>query len=216
MRIRTILAAAAAPLALGGVLLTATAASASTGPNQNSVITIQSQGQFDSLAAQGPIGKSIDIPANVRVVAGGATVNGNVTVEGQFGMTGDVINGNLTVSGPGSSLAMFNNYSHITGNLRVVNSTGSPYGDNIFAQMMAITDNASQGGANAADAASANNTQVDGGFYFQNDSAGLGIWTAMHVSGKFVVSGYQAPDPYGNPWPLSYAGLSVDGQQSIS
>src|SRR5262245_29515360 len=102
MRIRTILASAAAPLALGGVLLTATAASASTNPNSHSLITITSQSQLDQLEKQGPINSNIDIPAGVTsyypegvIWFGYATVNGNVSIEAPFvKMAATTVNGN--------------------------------------------------------------------------------------------------------------------------
>jgi hypothetical protein len=188
MRIRTILAAAAAPAALAAVLLGTTGtAHAATLPNPGSV-TITSQPQADSLMAPGLIVKSnIDVPQGVSVNFNGGTVNGNVTVEGQLGMNGVTVNGNLTVSGggpagSGSELSLYDNPSHITGNLTIHDSAGGPNG-NADRNGTSFADNADeQWGPTPV-------TQVDRNFSFTNNTGWLQVGTPVHVNGNFTASG---------------------------
>ena len=109
MRIRTILAAAAAPLAIGGVLFTATAASAAPTPgNGNSVVEIITQQDLNNVTVNGVINKNIDFPANSQVGwLQWTTVNGNVSVEGDLQLSSDSIHGNVTVSGPGTGTSRY-------------------------------------------------------------------------------------------------------------
>jgi len=203
MRIRTILAAAAAPAALAAVLLgTAGQASAVTVPNPNSVITMD-QAKADAYA-QGIIPKSIDVPAGQHVKLEGVTVNGNVTVEGQLAMNGVTVNGNVTVSGGGpagsaSELSLFNNPSHITGNLTIHDSAGGPNG------------NGDRNGTSFADNADepwgpTPVTQVDGNFSFTNNTGWLYVGTQVHVNGNFTASGN---GPYTWPGAFDYSGVSA-------
>jgi hypothetical protein len=93
-------------------------------------------------------------------------------------MASDVVNGNVTVTGKGtgdidgSGLELFNDASHITGNLTVTNSggyfAGNAYGNALF-------DNAN------------GTTQVDGYLTLQNNAGGVYISNGgMHVAGKFT------------------------------
>jgi hypothetical protein len=209
MRIRTILAAAAAPLALGTVLLgTAGRASAATVPNPNSVITVTSQAQLDSLAAQGngTITKNIDVPASVtqadNIWLSWTHVTGNITVEGYLSMSSDIIDGNVTVSGPGSFMKLDNYATHIHGNLTVTGSSGIYTGGPGTTSFGNWTQYA---GADLPTAQS----QVDGYLSFTGNSGGLYVGYPMHVSGKFIYSGNTGPV-------LDRGGLTVDGKQSVS
>jgi hypothetical protein len=211
MRIRTILAAAAAPAALAAVLLgTAGHASAATvnQPNPNSVIVVHDQAGLDALG--GTINKNVDIAADAQPAAGkdtlwlqGTTINGNLTVEGQLMMTGDTINGNVTESGPGSFLGLTNYASHITGNLTVTGSSGVYQGG--------------PGGRAFGNWTQYNGpSQVDGGFTFTNNTGSLYVAYPMHVSGKFTASGN---GPYARAdmpqWTWDTSGLTVDGKTSV-
>jgi hypothetical protein len=204
MRIRTILAAAAAPLAIGGVLFTATAASAAPTPgNGNSVVEIITQQDLNNVTVNGVINKNIDFPANSQVGwLQWTTVNGNVSVEGDLQLSSDSIHGNVTVSGPGSEMDFNNFASHIYGNLTVNNSTGIYTGAHYNTS---LGDWTQYQGMDTTGVQS----QVDGGLSFINSSAiaenSSGL--PLHVLGKFVYSGNVAP----------YAGgLTIDGQQFIS
>jgi hypothetical protein len=208
MRIRTILVTAAAPLALGGVLLTATGAHAAvlTSANPNSTITVKDQGEADALMAQGTITKNVDVPAGAEVQLRWVTIEGNVTVEGQLGVAADVIDGNVTVSGPGAGLALFNQASHIEGNLTVTGSSGYDGGN---AYGWSLFDNTAYAGP---DAATANGTsQVDGGLTFTNNTGALYVDSPLHVAGKLTASGNTQ---YPTHWDTN--GLTVSGKQSVS
>src|SRR6516164_8891109 len=130
MRIRTILAAAAAPAALAAVLLGTTVgqASAATNPGNGAVI-ITSQAQADGLSGT-TINKNVDVPAGVTRPDGSpiwltyAHITGNVSIEGNVFMAADTVDGNVTVSGPGSFLGLSNQASHFGRNLSVQNSSG--------------------------------------------------------------------------------------------
>src|SRR5215469_14180235 len=129
-KIVTILAAAAVPFAIGGALL-ATAGQASAAPI--GLIHVTDQAQADALSGT-TITKNVDVPQGSSVKLEWMTINGNVTVEGQLAMNADTVIGNVTVSGGGaagsaSQLSLFNNASHITGNLWVHDSAGGPNGN---------------------------------------------------------------------------------------
>jgi hypothetical protein len=213
MRIRTILAAAAVPAALAASLLGATAASAATGPNTNpsTTITVFSQDQLNALAAQGPIGKSIDVPVGQDLKLEWATVNGNITVEGHLSMAADLVNGNVTVTGSGSGgidgsgLTLYNGASHITGNLTVTGS-GGYWGGNMYG--WTLFDNATQYGPDAATAGGT--SQVDGYLAFNNNAGALyASGGGLHVAGKFTASSNDM-----SHWTKD--GLTVSGKQVIS
>jgi hypothetical protein len=109
MRIRTILAAAAAPLAIGGVLLTATAASAATGPSQFTTHMSQNPDttSFTSpvanpvtlSSAQGPVWSFDNLTVKLTPVyqatlkADGANYVVNVDVTGSFHGFADPLTG---------------------------------------------------------------------------------------------------------------------------
>jgi hypothetical protein len=189
MRIRTILAAAAAPAALAAVVLGTTAgpASAATNPGTGAVV-ITSQDQLNQLAASGTITKNIDVPAGYNVGwLSGTTVNGNITIEGQMTMNGDTVNGNVTVSGGGpagsaSQLWLANNPSHITGNLTITGSAGGPNGNG--------SNNGTSFGDNANESWGPTLvTQVDGNFSFTNNTGWLYVGAPLHVGHNFTASG---------------------------
>ena len=79
MRIRTILAAAAAPAALAAALLGTTAAHAATLPNGNSATAVHNQSDLDALVNNGVISGNIDVAADAHVTLAWTTVNGKVT-----------------------------------------------------------------------------------------------------------------------------------------
>jgi hypothetical protein len=167
-------------------------------------VRILSQTQADNLMAQGTINEPVDVPASVDVQLRYVTVNGDVTVEGHLSMASDVVNGNVYVTGDGrgnidgSGLTLFNDASHITGNLTVTSSGGysggNSYGWTLF-------DNAN------------GTTQVDGGLTFQNNAGGLYISNGgMHVAGNFSASGNRT-----YVWPVNIwttDGLHVSGTQT--
>jgi len=208
MRIRIILAAAAAPAALAAVVLGSTAGPASAAPNPgNGAVVITSQTQADALSGT-TINKNVDVPAGVTRPDGSpiwltyAHITGNVSIEGDVMMAADTVDGNVTVSGPGSFLGLSNQASHFGRNLTVQNSsgiyTGGP-GTTSFGNWTQYT------GAGQPTATS----QVDGNFTFTGNSGGLYSGYPMHVTGSFTYSGNTGPV-------LDRGGLVVDGQQNIS
>jgi hypothetical protein len=209
MRIRTILAAAAAPAALAGVLLgTAGQASAATVPNPKSVITMT-----NDHVGYAEFAKSIDVPAGVRFQLDGGVIHGNVTVEGTLVLGGVTVDGNVTVSdngiartpGTGAELVLQNNASHITGNLTVTGSVGGENG-NTPRNGTAYFTNASQPWGPVPV------TQIDGNFTFTNNPGWLYVGAPMHVNGHFTAS---ANGPYGNSAGWTPDGVSADGGTSV-
>jgi hypothetical protein len=197
--------------ALGGVGLAgviaslAFAGSAYAAPrpnsNPNATYKITTQAEADALMAQGSINKNIDVPAGSDVQLRWFTVNGNVNVEGHLSMASDVVNGNVTVTGSGSGkvdgsgLTLFNDASHITGNL-IVTGSGGYDGGNAYG--WTLFDNAN------------GTSLVDGGLTFQNNAGALYAGGGgLHVAGKFTASGNDMTH-----WTKD--GLRVSGQQSIS
>jgi hypothetical protein len=202
MRIRTILAAAAAPAALAAVLLgTAGQASASVLPKVTEVTT---QAQLDALTAKGPVAGSIDIPANADtgIKLGYAEIKGNLFVEGQLTMWGDTVDGSVFVSGPGSFLGWTNQANHVKGSLTVAGSSGIYQGG---PGTMSFGNWTQYPGAAQATAQS----QVDGSLFFIGNGGGLYSGYPMHVNGKFVYVSNTNPV-------LDRGGLTVDGQQFVS
>jgi hypothetical protein len=209
MQFRTIIAAAAAPLALGGVMLAATAASASAAPNPgNGAIVITSQAQADALSGT-TINQNVVVAAGASATHGDgtiwltwATIKGNVSVQGELTMAADTVVGNVTVSGPGSFLGLTNQASHFEHNLTVQNSsgvyTGGP-GTTSFGNWTQYT------GPGLTKASS----QVDGNFTFTGNSGGLYSGYPMHVIGNFTYSANTGPV-------LDRTGLGWDGNSSVS
>jgi hypothetical protein len=190
-----------APLALCGVLLTATAASAAPVPGGHGLVTITSQSQFESLKdANGVINHNLDIPASVtnadNLWLDWATINGNVTIEGTVQATGVTFNGNVIVSGPGSEFDFNNFASHITGNLIVTDSSGIYTGAHYNTSFGDWTQYSGP-------------SRVDGNFNFQDNTGAMALnGAAPVVVGKNLnYSGNVAP----------YAGgLHVLGQVNAS
>ena len=205
MRIRTILAAAAAPAALAAILLgTAGQASAAVKPAPNpgnGAVVITSQAQADALSGT-TINKNVDVPAGVTRPDGSpiwlswAHITGNVSVEGNVFMSADTVDGNVTVSGPGSFLGLSNYASHFGRNLTVQNSSG------IYTGGPGTTSFGNWTQYNGP-------SQVDGSFMFTGNSGGLYSGYPMHVTGSFTYSGNTGPV-------LDRGGLDVDGQQNLS
>jgi hypothetical protein len=190
MRIRTILVAAAAPLALGGVLLTATAASAA--PN-GATGTITCTDATNSNPLDGTaINANLDVPAGQTCRLMWAEVTGNVSVEGTLVAAYVTFDRNVGVNG--GSLSLFNGGSHIKGNLSVTGSSGywdgGPY--------------TSLGDYNDAGA-----SQVDGNFSFIGNSGRLYVGGPLDVSRNFTYASNTGPAP-------DLSGLHVLGSQSMS
>jgi hypothetical protein len=218
MRIRTILAAAAVPAALAATLLGATAASAAvtgpTGPagHGNSTITITSQGQLDNLVAQGGgvINKNIDIAAGATTTyqdgaiwLAYATVNGNVSIEGNVQMAAATVNGNVTVNG--GSLWFANELDHITGNLTVTGSPGDPasakgFGDNAPVSVPWWTPSWSPAGSSL----------IEGNLNYTGNHGQLYVGSPLQVNGNLNYSGNTTP------WAPDLSGLTVLGHEYIS
>jgi len=162
---------------------------------------IKTQAQADALMAQGSITANIDVPAGADVQLRYVTVNGNVTVEGHLSMASDVVNGDVTVTGSssgnidGSGLTLFNDASHITGNLTVTGSGGYWAGNSYG---FALFDNAN------------GTSEVGGNLTFQNNTGALYISNGgMHVAGNFTASGNTT-----YVWPVNIwttDGLTVSG-----
>ena len=202
MRIRIILAAAAAPAALAAVVLGSTAGPASAAPNPgNGAVVITSQAQADALSGT-TINKNVDVPAGVTRPDGSpiwltyAHITGNVSIEGNVFMAADTVDGNVTVSGPGSFLGLSNQASHFGRNLTVQNSSG------IYTGGPGTTSFGNWTQYNGS-------SQVDGSFTFINNSGGLYSGYPMNVTGGFTYSGNTGPV-------LDRGGLTVVGQQNIS
>ncbi len=218
MRIRTILAAAAAPAALAAVLLGTGTAHAAVLPNTDpTTITVNTQADLDQLVVNGVIGKNINVtaPASANVWLGSTTVNGNVTIApgGHLSMTGDKINGNVTDHG---YLALANSATEITGNLFITGSSGEYAGSWANAAFGDWTSYA--GGVAGLPAAS----QVDGYFAYTSDNTATALTNNMagggplHVHGKLTYA-HGTADQDGVPTGLYYqGGLQVDGKQVIS
>ena len=208
MRIRIILAAAAAPAALAAVVLGSTAGPASAAPNPgNGAVVITSQTQADALSGT-TINKNVDVPAGVTRPDGSpiwltyAHITGNVSIEGNVFMAADTVDGNVTVSGPGSFLGLSNQASHFGRNLTVQNSSGIYTGGPGTISFGNWTQYPGAGQPTAT-------SQVDGNFTFTGNSGGLYSGYPMHVTGSFTYSGNTGPV-------LDRGGLTVAGQQNIS
>jgi hypothetical protein len=206
MRIRTILAAAAAPAALAAIVLgTAGQASASTVPgsnpgNSHSVIAVDTQAKANDIMNAGGTDKGIDVPQGADVQLRWTDIKGNVSVEGHLSLASSIVEGNVNVSGPSAALTLFNDPgNHILGNL-VVNNAGGYYLGRIFPLE----------GLQVA----SNGQQVDGGLTFTNNTRSmLDLSGSLHVNGKFVYSGNALVG--GQPF-VNNGNLTVDGQQFVS
>ena len=208
MRIRIILAAAAAPAALAAVVLGSTAGPASAAPNPgNGAVVITSQTQADALSGT-TINKNVDVPAGVTRPDGSpiwltyAHITGNVSIEGNVFMAADTVDGNVTVSGPGSFLGLSNYASHFERNLTVQNSSGIYTGGPGTTSFGNWTQYPGAGQPTAT-------SQVDGNFTFTGNSGGLYSGYPIHVTGSFTYSSNTGPV-------LDRGGLTVAGQQNIS
>jgi hypothetical protein len=220
MKLTKIIAAAAAPLALGGVMLaTASHASAVT-PAVLTAASVQGHttgsvtctaGNQESLNAMGTVNGNLDVPAGATCQLRWVHVTGSVSVEGALSATAVVFDRNVSVSGPGSQLWLFNQASHIKGNLSVTSSSGAWNGS----AGTSFGDNTDQPATLWPDAATANGvSQVDGNFSFTGNTGWLYVGSPLHVGGNFTASGN---GPYANPAvQFDYSGLAVQGHSSIS
>jgi hypothetical protein len=214
MRLRTILAAAAAPAALAAVLLgTAGQASAATTTHTAALTAAKTPGTITcgspdggqwglgGDSPNGPIKANVDVPAG-QYCSLGVEVTGNVSVEGVLSSSGSTFDKNVNVSGPGSKLQFFNNPSEIKGNLTITGSSGAPNG-NIHGTGTSFFTNSEQGGA----------PRIDGNFTFTGNTGDLNVVKPMTVAGNFTATGN---GPYDMPWEFNSAALTVLGQQNIS
>jgi hypothetical protein len=199
MRIRTILAAAAAPAALAAALFGTTAASAAANPNANpgnGAVVITNQAQADQLMngpSQGVINKNVDVPQGADVQLRWVDIKGNLSVEGKLSLASSQIEGNANVSGPGAGLSLFNDPgNHFWRNV-TVNGAGGYYDGSWI---------------NTGLGTYSNGQQVDGSLTFTNNTGSrLSLNGSMTVNGSFTYSGNALP----------YAGgLTVLGSQSVS
>ena len=176
MRTRTVLAAAAAPAALAAVLLgtASTAAHASTLPATPKVTEVTSA-NVDAINAAGVINGNADIPSGQNVQLRSVHVTGQVTVEGTLAAAADVFDHNVVVTG--GNLSLFNQPSHIKGNLWVLGSPGDGSATSFF-------DNAPAG--LSPDAATANGSVIGGDFTFAANSGRLYVGGPLTVGGNFV------------------------------
>jgi hypothetical protein len=200
MRIRTILAAAAAPAALAAVLLgTAGQASAATNPNANpgnGAVVVTSQGQADTLMAQGTINKNVDVPQGADVQLRWVDIKGNLSVEGHLSLASSQIEGNANVSGPGAALTLFNDPgNHFWRNVTVNGAGGYYLGRSWPLEGLDVHSNGQQ---------------IDGSLTFTNNTGSmLDLSGSMTVNGSFTYSGNALPY-------VSNGELTVLGSSSIS
>jgi hypothetical protein len=209
MRIRTILAAAAAPAALTAALLGTTGASAATAATHaatltaatnsnanpgNGAVVIKTQAQADALNST-TINKNVDVPQGANVQLRWVDIKGNLSVEGTLALASSQIEGNAEVSGPGAGLSLFNDPgNHFWRNL-TVNSAGG-YNDS--------------SSINTGLGTYSNGQQIDGNLIFTNNTGSrLSLNGTMTVNGSFTYSG--------NALPYTDNGeLTVLGSTSIS
>lgn len=211
MRIRTILAAAAAPAALAAVLLgTAGQASAAqlnnpAGNPGNGAAVIKTQADADKLSST-TTAKNVDIPAGVNVSISWATITGNVSVEGVLHASADTFTRNVEVSGPGSALSMESFASHIGGNLSVHDSSGMNMNNSDGTSLL---DNAHYWGPST----------VAGDFSFLRNTGRLYVEGPQDNVMTLQVRNFTLAGngPYNNPGAaFSYVGLQVLGSSTIS
>jgi hypothetical protein len=194
MKIRTIIAAVAAPLALGGVLLTATAASASPlPPGPTTTITVGSTDPMNPQVLSGPINSKVDVPAGKYASVQWGEVAGNVTVEGSLSASAAIFDRNVAVSGPGSELSLFSYPSEIKGNLSVTGSSGVQAYGNQYMPGKSFGNNATQVVGDPTSAAG--RSKIDGNFSFDYNTGGLAAGP-LDVSGNFEASN-NGPYPNG-------------------
>jgi hypothetical protein len=208
MRIRTILAAAAAPAALAAALLgTAAPAAHAATTGATGSVTCGSTDQNNPQVLGGTISKNLDVPAGQYCSLQWAHVTGNVSVEGVLSSSATIFDRNVGVSGPGSQLWLFNFPSHIKGNVSVTSSSGVSGGN---AYGTSFGDNTGDG-YQGPDSATANGSQIDGNFSFLNNTGALYVGAPLHVSGSFTASGNTQ---YPAHWDAD--GLTASGGISIS
>ena len=202
MRIRTILAAAAAPAALAAALLGTTAASAAANPNANpgnGAVVITSQAQANQLMngpSQGVINKNVDVPQGADVQLRWADIKGNLSVEGHLSLASSQIEGNANVSGPGAALTLFNDPgNHFYRNVTVNGAGGYYLGRSWPLEGLDVHSNGQQ---------------IDGSLTFANNAGSmLDLSGSMTVNGSFTYSGNALPY-------VSNGELNVLGSSSIS
>jgi hypothetical protein len=176
---RSLLGIAAVAVPLGAFLAFPLAASAAPATS-NPAWTVASDGQTLSGTY-----KNIDVPAGVTAKIEWSHVTGQVSVEGVLSSAATIFDHNVGVSGPGSELWLFNQASHIKGDLTVANSSGGWNGS-------AGTSFGANTGYAGPDAATANGSQVDGNFSFQNNTGWLYVGSPLNVVGSFTASGNAA------------------------
>src|SRR5262245_45865065 len=126
MRIRTILAAAAAPAALAAILL-GTAGQASAAVKPPATITCGDTSQATDVGGQvmtGLVDGNLIVPVGTYCSFQWAEVTGNVSVQGKLSAAATTFDKNVNASGPRSGLQLFNNPSEIKGNLTITGSSG--------------------------------------------------------------------------------------------
>jgi hypothetical protein len=217
MRIRTILAAAAAPAALAAVAFgTAGQASAAT-TTHAAVLTAATKATGSTTCGStepagggqviGSVTGNLDVPAGTYCYVQWGEVTGNVSVEGVLTSTAGTFDRNVSVSGPGSQL-WFNNYpSHIKGNLSVTGSSGAWNGS----AGTSFGDNASpdyQGPGTPKGV-----SVIDGNMSFIGNTGWLYVGSPLTVAGDFTASGN---GPYTWPGAFDTSGLHVLGHSSVS
>ena len=116
-----------------------------------------------------------DIPSGQNVQLRWVHVTGQVTVEGTLAAAADVFDHNVVVTG--GNLSLFNQPSHIKGNLWVLGSPGDGSATSFF-------DNAPAG--LSPDAATANGSVIGGDFTFAANSGRLYVGGPLTVGGNFV------------------------------
>lgn len=236
MRIRTILAAAAAPAALAAIVLgTAGQASAAqinnpAGNPGNGAVVIKTQADANKLPYLVQQNVSVVAPASANVWIGYHEIQGNLNVTGHVTLASDILDHDVNVGGPNGYLDFSNQASHIKGNLNVTGSAG----ENVGAQANVSLDNHVQypgadlpplaGTGTGPDNPARGMIQVDGNLSFTGNTSMPRIQYPMHVNGQFVYSGNTVTSNPWSPWggaPIPFdqswvSGLTPDGGQFIS
>jgi hypothetical protein len=197
MRIRTILAAAAAPAALAAVLL-GTAGQASAAVKPPATITCGDTSQATDVGGQvmsGLVDGNLIVPAGTYCSLQYAEVTGNVSVQGKLSAAATTFDKNVNVSGPRSGLQLFNNPSEIKGNLTITGSSGYA-NNNYYGGGTSFFSNAVQGGGNPV---------IDGNFTFTGNTGDLNASYPLTVKGNFTATG----NTYEMPWEFNIGGLQA-------
>jgi hypothetical protein len=220
MRIRTILAAAAAPAALAAIVLgTAGQASAATlnnpaGNPGNGAVVIRTQADADHLPYLVTQNVSVVAPASANVWIGYHEIQGNLNVTGHVTLAADVLDRDVNVGGPNGYLDFSNQASHIKGSLNVTGSAGEWVG----AQANVSLDNNVQY-PNPNEPQLGTVVQVDGNLNFTGNTSQLRIQYPMHVNGKFTYANNTVTAWWGDTLPFNQSwvsGLTADGGQFVS